>query len=74
VTRHLVSAAVLAAAQHKADEIMSANPGIKEMWMDEVCTSAVSDRNGLALLETDFDWIVAFLTWRAGGQIAREKR
>lgn len=65
--RRQVSASMLRAAQKYADTIL-ANAAVAEIWNDLTTTSTLSDnRGGVIRLETNYDWIVAFLMFHAGG-------
>jgi hypothetical protein len=71
--RKLVNAGILGCLEETAEKMMAENPSIRRMWLDQVSTSAASDRDGgIVKLDTDHDWSLAFFTWLHDGYVIRE--
>jgi hypothetical protein len=72
VRTHKISADVLACAKIQVHEMCARDPALEKRWLLQTVTSTETNAVGeIAKLETAHDWIVAFLTWYVGGQIAR---
>lgn len=63
MSKVLVSEEWMTLAAETAERMLSANPKLHEMWLDQNRTSKTSNRDGMLALRTNYDWVLAFFVW-----------
>lgn len=68
----MVSKAVWTALSSAATAMFAADPTLEKQWLNQCCTSKETRDLGIADLQTDYDWLLAFFAWHHGAAIPRE--